>query len=108
MGQISVEIRRLPGSVPRENQQTVAGTEIGRRSPQKIVGLGVGRSFQNTSLFDSLTVGDCLRLARYRIDGASAFVRRQTVTLPEPALEILRQPGSTSSWALRPAICPTA
>ena len=81
------------GTERTSGQVTVAGTEIGRRSPQKIVGLGVGRSFQNTSLFDSLTVGDCLRLARYRIDGASAFVRRQTVALPEPALEILRATG---------------
>lgn len=81
------------GTERTSGEVTVAGTEIGRRSPQKIVGLGVGRSFQNTSLFDSLTVGDCLRLARYRIDGASAFVRRQTVTLPEPALEILRATG---------------
>uniref|UniRef100_UPI003512A0F1 branched-chain amino acid ABC transporter ATP-binding protein/permease n=2 Tax=Aurantimonas coralicida TaxID=182270 RepID=UPI003512A0F1 len=81
------------GTERTSGEVTVAGTEIGRRSPQKIVGLGVGRSFQNTSLFDSLTVGDCLRLARYRIDGASAFVRRQRVTLPEPALEILRATG---------------
>nr|WP_024350979.1 ATP-binding cassette domain-containing protein [Aurantimonas coralicida] len=81
------------GTERTSGEVTVAGTEIGRRSPQKIVGLGVGRSFQNTSLFDSLTVGDCLRLARYRIDGASAFVRRQTVALPEPALEILRATG---------------
>jgi branched-chain amino acid transport system permease protein len=72
---------------------TVAGTEIGRSSPQKIVGLGVGRSFQNTSLFDSLTVGDCLRLARYRIDGARPFYRSETVALPEPALEILAATG---------------
>ncbi|EAS51275.1 ABC type amino acid transporter [Aurantimonas manganoxydans SI85-9A1] len=81
------------GTERTSGQVTVAGTEIGRRSPQKIVSLGVGRSFQNTSLFDSLTVGDCLRLARYRIDGASAFVRQQTVALPKPALEILQATG---------------
>ncbi len=74
-------------------QVVVAGHEIGRNSPQKIVGLGVGRSFQNTSLFDSLTVGDCLRLARFRIDGAKSFVRSGTVALPEPALEILKATG---------------
>ena len=72
---------------------TIAGVDIGRRSPHKIVALGVGRSFQNTSLFESLTVGDCLRLARYRIDGASGFIRRQRVALPEPALEILQATG---------------
>ena len=71
----------------------IAGTDIGRSSPQKIVGLGVGRSFQNTSLFDSLSVGDCLRLARYRIEGARSFYRSETVALPEPALEILAATG---------------
>ncbi|UEM02489.1 ATP-binding cassette domain-containing protein [Skermanella rosea] len=71
----------------------IAGTEIGRSSPQRIVGLGVGRSFQNTSLFDSLTVGECLKLARYRIDGASGLHRSETVALPDPALEILAATG---------------
>ncbi|UEM19164.1 ATP-binding cassette domain-containing protein [Skermanella mucosa] len=71
----------------------IAGTEIGRSSPQRIVGLGVGRSFQNTSLFDSLTVGECLKLARYRIDGASGLHRGETVALPDPALEILAATG---------------
>jgi branched-chain amino acid transport system permease protein len=71
----------------------IAGTDIGRSSPQKIVALGVGRSFQNTSLFDSLSVGDCLRLARYRIEGARSFYRSETVALPEPALEILAATG---------------
>jgi branched-chain amino acid transport system permease protein len=69
------------------------GTEIGRGAPQSVAALGVGRSFQNTSLFDTLTVGDCLMLARYRIDGARMFARRTEVHLPEPAMEILRATG---------------
>jgi len=72
---------------------TINGIDIGRLAPQEVVGLGVGRSFQNTSLFDSLTVGDCLKLARYRIDGASKLSRRATVDLPQPALEILAATG---------------
>jgi branched-chain amino acid transport system permease protein len=71
----------------------VNNVEIARGSPQDIVGLGVGRSFQNTNLFDTLTVGECLQLARYRIDGAKLFDRRETVSLPQPALDILKTTG---------------
>ena len=78
---------RTSGSV------AVNGIEIGRRSPQKVAALGVGRSFQNTNLFDSLTVAECLMLARFRVDGAPKFHRRETVRLPDPALAILRSTG---------------
>ncbi|MBP0617901.1 ATP-binding cassette domain-containing protein [Jiella sp. KSK16Y-1] len=81
------------GSERSGGEVTIGGETIGRKSPQKIVALGVGRSFQNTSLFDSLTVGDCLRLARYRIDGARYFERSDKVALPEPALDILKATG---------------
>ena len=72
---------------------SVNGVEIGHRSPQKVAALGVGRSFQNTNLFDSLTVAECLMLARFRVDGAPRFHRRAIVRLPEPALAILRSTG---------------
>ncbi|BDA82991.1 ABC transporter ATP-binding protein [Aureimonas sp. SA4125] len=71
----------------------IDGVDIGRLSPQRIVALGVGRSFQNTSLFDTLTIADCLMLARYRVDGASLFTRRSELRLPAPALDILRATG---------------
>ncbi|GMG82642.1 ATP-binding cassette domain-containing protein [Paralimibaculum aggregatum] len=71
----------------------VNGTEIGRGSPQSVVALGIGRSFQNTNLFETLTVGECLMLARWRIDGASLFSRRNEVALPTPALGILEATG---------------
>lgn len=75
----------------------IAGVEIGRSSPEKIVTLGVGRSFQNTSLFDNLTVADCLVLARYRIEGAKLLYRRNTIRLPGPALDILTATGLEKS-----------
>ncbi len=71
----------------------INGREIGRGAPQKVAALGVGRSFQNTNLFDTLTVGQCLMLARYRIDGARMFSCRTEVRLPEPAMDILRATG---------------
>ncbi len=75
----------------------IAGFEIGRSSPEKIVTLGVGRSFQNTSLFDNLTVADCFVLARYRIEGAKLLYRRNTIRLPGPALDILTATGLDKS-----------
>ncbi|TGN61863.1 ATP-binding cassette domain-containing protein [Paracoccus liaowanqingii] len=71
----------------------VNGVDIGRGAPQRAVALGIGRSFQNTSLFDTLTVAECLMLSRYRIDGAPLSHRRDSVVLPEPALDILRATG---------------
>lgn len=71
----------------------VNGVEIERGAPQKVAALGVGRSFQNTNLFDTLTVAQCLMLARYRIDGARMFSRRSEVYVPEPAMDILRATG---------------
>src|SRR5690606_8624114 len=50
-------------------------------------------SFQNTNLFDTLTVGECLKLARYRLDGVRLFDRSDTVALPQPAMDILRATG---------------
>lgn len=72
---------------------SINGVDIGRGAPQTVAALGVGRSFQNTSLFDSLTVGECLQLARYRIDGARMLDRSDQVHLPEPARDILKATG---------------
>src|SRR5690554_2198547 len=71
----------------------INNVEIAHSSPQQVVGLGVGRSFQNTNLFETLTVSECLKLARYRIDGASLFSRSDTVALPQPSLDILQATG---------------
>lgn len=43
---------------------SIAGQNIDGMTPDKIVTLGVGRKFQVASVFDSLTVADCLRTAR--------------------------------------------
>jgi len=71
----------------------INGVALGRGAPQRATAMGVGRSFQNTSLFDSLTVAECLQLARMRVDGARLFHRRDEIRLPEPARDILRATG---------------
>ncbi|TCT03026.1 amino acid/amide ABC transporter membrane protein 2 (HAAT family) /amino acid/amide ABC transporter ATP-binding protein 1 (HAAT family) [Tepidamorphus gemmatus] len=81
------------GGERTRGQVAINGVDIGRGAPQTVAALGVGRSFQNTSLFDSLTVGECLQLARYRIDGARMLDRSDEVHLPEPARDILKATG---------------
>lgn len=81
------------GGERSEGQVFVNGVEIGRGAPQTVAMRGVGRSFQNTNLFDTLTVGECLTLARYKRHGALKFARRTTVDLPRPALDILAATG---------------
>ena len=90
---ISDGSERTGGSV------SINGSDIGRGAPQKVAALGVGRSFQNTNLFDTLTVGECLMLARWRLDGASLVSRRGDVRLPEPAMAILRATGLDTALA---------
>src|SRR5207244_5691372 len=44
----------------------IAGRPINRLAPDRIVGLGLGRKFQAASVFETLSVVDCLRIARVR------------------------------------------
>lgn len=87
------------GGERSSGQVFVNGTEIGRGTPQSVVALGIGRSFQNTNLFETLTVADCLMLARWRIDGASLFARRSEIALPRPAVGILEATGLDQALA---------
>jgi branched-chain amino acid transport system permease protein len=72
---------------------TVGSAEIRRTAPDRVAGLGMGRSFQHTNLFDTLTVGECLTLSRYSRDGTAKLTRRSRLELPEPAVGILRATG---------------
>ena len=81
------------GGERTEGTVTVGGAEIRRTAPDRVAGLGMGRSFQHTNLFDTLTVGECLTLSRYSRDGTLKFTRRSRLDLPEPALGILRATG---------------
>ena len=81
------------GFEPTGGRVWVNGAEVGRIPPHSVAELGVRRSFQNTSLFASLTVGECLRLARYRLERPSMFSYRTDLGLPEATLRILNATG---------------
>lgn len=71
----------------------IAGRNISGMTPDKIVALGVGRKFQVASVFDSLTVADCLRMARASRQAPSLLRRSATLGLPAAATDILRSTG---------------
>jgi branched-chain amino acid transport system permease protein len=53
----------------------------------RIAGMGLGRKFQTASIFESLTVGECLRIARARHDPLSFLRPLDELPLPvEPRL----------------------
>ncbi|TIS67868.1 ATP-binding cassette domain-containing protein [Mesorhizobium sp.] len=71
----------------------IAGQDISGMTPDEIVALGVGRKFQVASVFDSLTVADCLRMARASRNAPSLLRRSATLGLPAAAADILRSTG---------------
>lgn len=71
----------------------IAGQDTTGRTPNEIVTLGVGRKFQVASIFESLTVADCLRFALAARHRPSPLRRAQDLTLPPAAIEILRLTG---------------
>jgi branched-chain amino acid transport system permease protein len=71
----------------------VNGFDIGRRPPEACVAFGIGRKFQTATVFDSLTVGECLRIARFRLEPPSLWGRAQVLRLPGSALKVVEATG---------------
>lgn len=72
---------------------TINGHDIGRRPPYACVAYGVGRKFQTANIFETLTVAQCLRVARTRIERPSLWGRATRLPLPHPALQIMQATG---------------
>ena len=71
----------------------IEGHAIGREAPYDLVSLGLGRSFQTTSLFETLTVYECLRLARYGSEKPSMLTSLTRLKLPSAAMRVLSATG---------------
>jgi branched-chain amino acid transport system permease protein len=72
---------------------TINGHDIGRRPPYACVAYGVGRKFQTANIFETLTVAQCLRVARTRIERPSLWGRAARLSLPHPAVQIMQATG---------------
>lgn len=71
----------------------LAGIDIAGSTPEKVVDLGIGRKFQVASVFDTMTVAECLRLARTRHERPSIWHRAPEICLPQAAIDILQLTG---------------
>jgi branched-chain amino acid transport system permease protein len=71
----------------------IMGRSIHRLPPQRIVALGLGRKFQAASVFETLSVADCLRVARTRHERPSLLFASNTLALPTAARAVLETSG---------------
>jgi branched-chain amino acid transport system permease protein len=69
------------------------GRDIGRSPPEACVRLGVGRKFQTANVFDSLTVAECLRVARARHDRPASLSKTGRLRLPPAAYRVMTATG---------------
>ena len=76
---------------------TVFGKDLGRWPPDRCVALGIGRKFQAANIFATLSVAECLRVARYRLEPPSVWASYNALGLPEAALRIVEETGLAQS-----------
>ncbi|MEI1248612.1 branched-chain amino acid ABC transporter ATP-binding protein/permease [Rhizobium aouanii] len=81
------------GTQQIEGRVDIIGTNIAGRAPERIVALGVGRKFQVASIFDSMTIGECLKMARFGRERPNAMRSLGEIMLPAAAAEILTLTG---------------
>ena len=78
----------------------LSGRDIRRAAPDECVRLGLGRKFQNANIFESLTVAECLRMARTTSSRPRLLGRAPTLELPSYALEVVRVTGLEAKLAV--------
>jgi branched-chain amino acid transport system permease protein len=71
----------------------IMGRSINRLPPHRIVALGLGRKFQAASVFETLSVADCLRVARTRHERPSLLFASNMLALPTAARAVLETSG---------------
>jgi branched-chain amino acid transport system permease protein len=81
------------GSERSEGNVRIAGRSIERLPADRIVGLGLGRKFQAASVFETLSVADCLRVARVRSERPSFITSSSVLSLPAAARAVVESSG---------------
>jgi branched-chain amino acid transport system permease protein len=71
----------------------IAGRPIDRLPPDRIVRFGLGRKFQTASVFETLTVAECLRVARTQHAAPSLVSTSNVLELPAAATAVLERSG---------------
>ena len=81
------------GREPFRGEIAMGGQDIAGRPPNRVAALGVGRKFQVASIFEGLSVADCLRLARASHEAPSAWRASAALALPAPCVEVVKLTG---------------
>ena len=76
-----------------EGSVRIVGHSIERLPADRIVGLGLGRKFQAASVFETLSVADCLRVARIRRQRPSLVGVSPVLALPAAARAVVESSG---------------
>jgi branched-chain amino acid transport system permease protein len=71
----------------------IAGHSIDRFPPNRIVQFGLGRKFQAASIFEALTVAECLRVARTHRVRPSLVSTSTVLELPPAAISVVERSG---------------
>ncbi|MGJ5204487.1 branched-chain amino acid ABC transporter ATP-binding protein/permease [Bradyrhizobium sp. HKCCYLR20261] len=71
----------------------IAGHDIAKLPPDRVVRFGLGRKFQTASVFETLTVAECLRVARTHADPPALTSRSATLALPPAAMSVVERSG---------------
>ncbi|MGY3453594.1 branched-chain amino acid ABC transporter ATP-binding protein/permease [Bradyrhizobium sp. USDA 4353] len=71
----------------------IVGHDIARLPPDRVVRFGLGRKFQTASVFETLTVAECLRVARTHADPPALTSRSDTLALPPAAMSVVERSG---------------
>ncbi len=87
-------------TAPTEGRVCFAGTDITRMAEHRIVGLGIGRSFQTPTVFDALTVVENLDLAESFRRRLGSLLRRRRGASAAVA-KVMAQVGLTAATEAR-------
>jgi branched-chain amino acid transport system permease protein len=71
----------------------IAGQPIDHLPPSRIVQLGLGRKFQAASVFETLTVAECLRVARTHRARPALTSTSPALELPAAAMSVVERSG---------------
>jgi len=71
----------------------IAGHDIDRLPPNRVVQFGLGRKFQAASIFEALTVAECLRVARTHRTRPSLVSTSAVLELPPAAISVVERSG---------------
>ena len=71
----------------------IAGHPIDHLPPARIVQFGLGRKFQAASVFETLTVAECLRVARTHRARPALTTTSATLELPIAAMSVVERSG---------------